>query len=113
MHLLNAFNDRRKAKRADKANTVAAIGAMAKSGTLRDAGPKPTAGDRNQLKADINDVKYEAQYGVSGRNSQNYSLPKKEALHNAGKALDKNIAALEKDPNANGGVRSATTWAKK
>jgi hypothetical protein len=109
MHLLNAFNDRRKKKSADKANTVAAIGAMAKAGTLRDTGPKPTNDERRELRSDIQDVKYEAQYGTARRSASGESLPKKDALRNAGKKLDKAIA----DPASNNGIRSATTWEKK
>jgi hypothetical protein len=113
MHSIRAFNDRRKAKRANSANTIAAIEAMGKSGALRDAGPAPTDDERRQLRSDIRDVKYEATYGHSGRDHKGYHIGMGEALKNAGRALDKNIAAIEKDPSANAGVRSATTWTKR
>jgi hypothetical protein len=101
------FNFGRK-KNADSANTLAAIGAMAKSGALRDAGPKPTPEERANNHYEREDVKYEAQYGDAGRAASGERLPKKEALRNAGKKLDANSK-----PGANNGVRSATTWEKK
>jgi hypothetical protein len=77
-------------KKSEDSTTVAQIGAMAKSGALRYAGDKPTADDRHQLHSDINDVKYEAQYGHSGRYKyKNERLPKAEALRNAAQAKDK------------------------
>jgi hypothetical protein len=100
-------------KNADSANTIAAIGAMAKSGALRDAGPKPSTEERSQNHYDREDVKYEAQYGDAGRSASGERLPKKEAIHKAGKKLDKTIEAQKKDPNYNNGIRSATTWEKK
>lgn len=113
MHSIRAFNDRRKKKSADRANTVASIEAMGKAGTLRDTGPRPDDDERRQLRSDIRDVKYEAQYGDSGRDHKGYHLGMGQALTNAGRKLDKTIAAQEKDPNYNNGVRSATTWVKK
>jgi hypothetical protein len=113
MHSIRAFNDRRKAKRADSANTVAAIGAMAKAGTLRDTGSAPSYDERVQLRSDIRDVKYEADHGHSGRDHKGYHIGNYQALKNAGKKLDNTIAKQEKDPTYNEGVRSATTWVKK
>lgn len=116
MGLLSYVRDRKqvKASRAGEgANTVAAITAMAKSGALRDAGPKPTDDERRQNHYDREDVKYEAQYGDAGRSASGERLDRGTALRNAGKKLDKTIAEQEKDPNYNNGIRSATTWEKK
>ena len=102
MGLLSYVRDRKqvKASRAgESANTIAAI---------RDTGPKPTTEERDQLRGDITDVKYEAQYGDAGRAASGERLPKKDALRNAGKKLDANSK-----PGANNGIRSATTWEKK
>jgi hypothetical protein len=116
MGLLSYVRDRKqvKASRAgESANTIAAITAMAKSGTLRDAGPKPTQEDRSQLHYDIEDVKSEAQYGYSGRSGSGERLDKGTALRKAGKKLDDTIAKQEKDPTYNNGIRSATDWEKR
>jgi hypothetical protein len=81
---------------------------MAKSGTLRDAGPQSTTEEKYQNELDRTDVKYEAQYGDAGRAASGERLPRKDALRNAGKKLDANSK-----PGANNGIRSATTWEKK
>jgi hypothetical protein len=83
------FNDRRAAKKAASATTKAQIGAMAKGGTLRSAGPASTHEEKSQNHYDRENVKYEAQYGYSGRSATGERLPRKDALRNAGKKLDK------------------------
>jgi hypothetical protein len=113
MHSIRAFNDRRKAKRANSANTIAAIEAMGKSGALRDAGPRPTHEERQQLHYDIQDVKSEAQYGHSGRSGSGERLDRATALRKSAKKLDDTIARQEIDPTYNSGVRSATDWVKR
>jgi hypothetical protein len=116
MGLLSYVRDRKqvKASRAgESANTIAAITAMAKSGALRDAGPKPTHEERSQLHYDIQDVKSEASYGYSGRSASGEALDRGTALRKAGKKLDDTIAKQEKDPTYNSGIRSATTWETK
>jgi hypothetical protein len=95
------------------ADTIAAIQAMAKSGALRDAGPKPTDEERQQLHYDIQDVKSEAQYGFSGRSGSGERLDRGTALRGAAKKLDKTIEKQKTDPTYNSGVRSATEWVKK
>jgi hypothetical protein len=116
MGLLSYVRDRKqvKASRAgESANTVAAITAMAQRGTLRDAGPKPTDDEKRQNHYDREDVKYEADYGHSGRSASGERVDRGTALRTAGKKLDKTIAEQEKDPTYNSGIRSATTWSTK
>jgi len=116
MGLLSYVRDRKqvKASRAGGgSDTVAQITAMAKSGTLRDAGPKSTPVEKLQNHYDREDVKSEAQYGYSGRAASGERLPKKDAQRNAAKKLDDTIDKQKTDPNYNNGVRSATTWEKK
>jgi hypothetical protein len=116
MGLLSYVRDRKqvKASRAgESANTVAALTAMAKSGTLRDAGPKPTHEERSQLHYDIQDVKSEASHGYSGRSASGEAVDRGTALRSAGKKLDKTIEKQKTDPTYNAGVRSATTWSTK
>ena len=116
MGLLSYVRDRKqvKASRAgESANTIAAITAMAKSGALRDAGPKPTDDERRQNHYDREDVKYEADYGYSGRSASGEAVDRGTALRTAGKKLDDTIAKQEKDPTYNSGIRSATTWETK
>ena len=113
MHSIRAFNDRRKAKRANRETTIANIEAMGKAGTLRDAGPRPDDDERRQLRSDIRDVKYEADYGYSGRSGSGERVDRGTAIRTAAKKLDKTIAEQEKDPTYNAGVRSATTWTKR
>jgi hypothetical protein len=95
------------------ADTIAAIQAMAKSGALRDAGPKPTDDERRQNHYDREDVKYEADYGYSGRSGSGERVDRGTALRTAAKKLDKTIEKQKTDPTYNSGVRSATEWVKK
>ena len=116
MGLLSYVRDRKqvKASRAgESANTIAAITAMAKRGTLRDAGPKPTDDEKRQNHYDREDVLYEAKHGNSGRDYRGERLDTGTAIRKAGKKLDDTIAKQEKDPEYNMGIRSSTTWEKK
>jgi len=95
------------------ASTIAAIQAMAKSGALRDAGPAPTDDERRQNHYDREDVKYEADYGYSGRSASGQPVDRGTAIRTAAKKLDKTIEKQKTDPNYNSGIRSATTWEKR
>ena len=89
------FNDRRKANKAASATTKAQIAAMAKAGTLRATeAPSKDAwkrdADRREAHHEREDVKYEANYGLSRKPIYvGQEVSRKEALHRAAKRKDK------------------------
>lgn len=90
------FNDRRKAK----ATTRTQLKAMAKSGALRDAGPARWAGEGH---AERQDVKYEANYGVSSRPVYSgQKLTRGDKFKRAAQEFDRNERASKLTPPSKG-----------
>lgn len=77
-------------KKEESNTTKEQIGAMAKAGTLRSAGAKPTDREKQDNFYDRIDVKHEASHGYSARPDYNgQELTRGEKYKRAAKQVDK------------------------